>query len=140
MSQENVEVLLHASRVASAGRAIEDREAFLSILDPEIDWIAREGPPDMQGEFHGIDQVREYYARWASAWSEWDWEIEEVREHGDLVITRTWLTGRGRGSGLVLDMRVGQIWTFRDGKVVHYEAFTSWERALQAANVDSGGL
>ena len=69
MSQENVEILLHASKAASAGATVEERELFLSILDPEIAWIDRGGPPDMQGEFHGIDRAREYYARWASAWS-----------------------------------------------------------------------
>lgn len=136
MPQENVETLMHASQTASAGRTIEERESFLSILDAEILWIAREGPPDLQGRFHGIDQAREYYARWASAWAEWDWKIEEVRARGELVVTRTWLTGRGRGSGLVLDMRIGQIWTFRDGKVVRYEGFPTWEHALEVAGID----
>ena len=51
------------------------------------------------------------------------------------MVTRTWLTGKGRGSGLVLDMRIGQVWTFRDGKIVRYEAFPSWERALNAAGM-----
>src|SRR5262249_38501367 len=109
------------------------RESFLSILHPEIAWIARAGPPGLQGEFHGIDGAREYYGRWASAWEEWDWEIEEAREQGDLVGTRTWLAGRGRGSGLVLALRMGQIWAFRDGKVARYEAFRTWAKALEAA-------
>jgi ketosteroid isomerase-like protein len=135
MSQENVEILLRASKAASAGTTVEERESFLSILDPEIAWIDRGGPPDMQGEFHGLDRARDYYARWASAWAEWDWEIEEAREHGDLVVTRARLTGRGRGSGLVLDMRVGQIWEFRHGKVVRHEAFPSWNEALEAAGL-----
>jgi ketosteroid isomerase-like protein len=29
-------------------------------------------------------------------------------------------------------MRIGQIWTFRDGKVIRYEAYPSWESALDA--------
>ncbi len=135
MSQENAEILLSASKAASAGTTVEEREFFLSILDPEIAWIVRGGPLDLQGEFHGIDRARDYYARWASAWEEWDWEIEEAREQGDLVITQTWLTGRGRGSGVVLDMRIGQVWTFRHGKVVRYEALPTWQEALEAAGL-----
>jgi ketosteroid isomerase-like protein len=136
MSKENVAILLQASKRASAAATVEDRESFLSILDPEIEWIARAGgPPDLQGEFHGIDQALAYYARWASAWSVWNWEIEEAREDRDLVVTRTWLTGRGRGSGLTLDMRIGQVWTFSDGRVVRYEAHPSWEEALEAAGL-----
>jgi hypothetical protein len=62
-------------------------------------------------------------------------EIEEARELGELVVTRTWVTGRGRGSGLVLDMRIGQIWTFRGGKVIRYESRPSWEEALEAVGL-----
>jgi uncharacterized protein len=136
LSGENVEILLRASKLASGGNTPEERESFLSILDPEIEWIARGGPPDLQGRFHGIDEAREYYARWAAAWEEWDWEIEDARESGDLVVSRTWLTGRGRGSGIVLDMRIGQLWRFRDSKVVRYEAFERWEQALNAAGLE----
>ncbi len=135
VQQGNVKILLEASKAASAATTPEGRASFLTILDPEIDWIAREGPADMQGEFRGIDEARAYYARWAAAWDEWDWEIEEVRAEGDVVVTRTWLTGRGRGSGLELDMRIGQIWTFRDGKVVRYESLPGREEALAAAGL-----
>jgi ketosteroid isomerase-like protein len=135
MSQRNVDALLKASNAASAATTVDGRESFLSIFDPEIEWISREGAPDTQGEFHGIEEARQYYRRWASAWAEWRWEIEDVRARGDLVVTRTWVTGRGRGSGLVLDMRLGQIWTFRNGKVVRYEALPSWEEALAAAGI-----
>ena len=48
------------------------------------------------------------------------------------MVTRTRLTGRGRDSGLVLDMRIGQVWTFREGKVIRYETHPSWEQALEA--------
>jgi ketosteroid isomerase-like protein len=135
VAQENLTALVEASRAASAATSVEERAQFLAILDPEVEWIAREGPPDLQGDFHGLEQAREYYARWASAWEEWNWEIEDAREERDLVVTRTWVTGRGRGSGLVLDMRIGQIWTFRDGKVIRYESRPSWEEALEAAGL-----
>jgi ketosteroid isomerase-like protein len=32
-------------------------------------------------------------------------------------------------------MRIGQVWTFRDGKVVHYESFPGWEHALEAVGL-----
>ncbi len=135
MSRENVEILLEASKAANAATTPEGRAAFLEILDPEVEWIAGDGVPDTDGEFHGIEGARNYYERWASAWEEWSWEIEETREEGDLVVTRTRTTGRGRGSGLALDMRIGQIWTFRGGKVVRYRSLPSWEEALAAAGI-----
>jgi SnoaL-like domain len=106
------------------------------------------GPARRRGGVPGIAEAREYYDRWAAAWAEWDWEIEEVREHRDRVITRTWLTGRGRGSGLVLDMRIAQIWTFRDGKShpvlgvseLGERAGRSTGRAVDCARSSSGWL
>ena len=99
MSRENVEILLGASKAASAGATVEERESFLSILAPRIEWVAKAGGPlDLQGEFQGIDKAREYYARWASAWEEWDWEIEKVRADGDVVVTQTWLRGRAEAA------------------------------------------
>jgi hypothetical protein len=32
-------------------------------------------------------------------------------------------------------MRIGQVWTFRDGKVVRYEALPTWREALEAAGL-----
>ena len=50
MSQENVEILLAASKAASDGATVEERESFLTILDPEIEWIATAGgPADLAG-------------------------------------------------------------------------------------------
>jgi ketosteroid isomerase-like protein len=135
MSEENVTLLVTASKAANAATSVEERARFLEILDPEVEWITREGPPDLQGEFHGIEQARQFYARWASAWEEWGWEIEEAQERGNLVVTRTWVTGRGQESGLVLDMRIGQMWTFRDGKVIRYQTFPTWQQALEAAGL-----
>ena len=67
-----METLLRASKKARTARTIEERDSFFSILSPEIEWIARGGPPDLQGEFRGIERVREYYDRWGAAWAEWD--------------------------------------------------------------------
>jgi ketosteroid isomerase-like protein len=133
--RENVEILLEASNAASTAETPEERATFFEILDPEVEWIAGDGAPDTEGKYHGIEGARTYYARWASAWEEWNWEIEEARADGDLVVTRTRATGRGRGSGLSLDMRIGQIWTFREGKVVRYQSLPSWEEALLTAGL-----
>ena len=58
---------------------------------------------------------------------------EEAQEQGNLVVT---LGDRARrGSGSVLDMRIGQMWTFRDGKVIRYQTFPTWEQALESAGL-----
>jgi hypothetical protein len=39
------------------------------------------------------------------------------------------------GERVVLDMRIGQMWTFRDGKVIRHQTFPTWEQALEAAGL-----
>jgi hypothetical protein len=53
----------------------------------------------------------------------------------DKVIARMHLWGRGRGSGIEIENDIWQIWTFRNGKVVHYCDFESREEALEAAGL-----
>ena len=50
------------------------------------------------------------------------------------------LTGRGRGSGLVLDMRIGRIWTFEDGQVVRYEDLRTWSRPSSSGAAGVGDV
>jgi hypothetical protein len=79
--------------------------------------------------------ARDFFTRWASAWQEWNWEIEDTRANREVVVIHTHVTGRGRESGLPIDMRIGPVWWFRGGKVVRYEGVPSWEEALEAAGL-----
>jgi ketosteroid isomerase-like protein len=136
MSRENVEILLRASEQSLAAERPQDREVFFEFLSPDVEWDAsRDVVLDVQGVYHGVEGVRDYFVRWASAWEDWRWEYEELRPHGDQVLARIRLRARGRHSGLTLDRSFGQLWTFRDGRAIRYEAFPSWEEALEAAGL-----
>ena len=135
MSKENVEVLVNASKTANAATSVEERGGFSRSSTPRLSGSRGRVLPTFRESSTCIKQARQLDAWWASAWEEWGWEIEEAQERGNLVVTRTWVTGRGRESGLVLDMRIGQMWSFRDGKVIRYQTFPTWEQALQAAGL-----
>lgn len=49
-------------------------------------------------------------------------EVEEIIDAGDSLVLFTHNTGLA-GSGIQLGVRVGHVWTLRDGKIVHYQYF-----------------
>jgi hypothetical protein len=52
------------------------------------------------------------------------------------VAARGLITGRGRESGIPVEMRVPGLYRLRDGKVIGIEAFPSWDEAVAAAEAD----
>src|SRR5919109_568163 len=63
-------------------------------------------------------------------------EPQEAVDAGDRVAVRLRFHGRGKGSGAELDTEMyHQVTTFRDGRMVRIEYFTSWPEALDAAGV-----
>jgi ketosteroid isomerase-like protein len=104
--------------------------------------------PDMEwgwsGEFPGLAGVRpdpearsSRLGEWLSQWNEWRCEAEDYVASGDRVVVLTRYTGRGRGSGAAVDTQGAHLWTFRDGKVVRLEIFSSRSKALAAAGLAS---
>ena len=120
-------------------RAVENPEAFYEILDPDVEWDISDTSSPMAGVYHGRDAVRDFYRRWASAFSDWNYEIERFIEHGDDIVAFIREHGHGRGSGVEVEMRRANVWTFRDGKVVRMRSFSTREAALEAAGLDPEG-
>ena len=116
--------------------AVEDPERFYELLDPDVAWDISDTPSPMAGIYRGQDEVRAFYRRWSSAFSDWNYDIERMIEAGDRVVVIVREHGRGRGSGVEVGMRRANVWTFEDGKVVLFRSFASPDAALQAAGLE----
>jgi len=127
MSQENVERLR-----AAAVRGREDPEAYFGLFDPDVEWD--DGIVD-SGQHRGIDAVRQFFRSWWGTFEGIAFEFEEMIDAGDDVVTVTLWQGRGRASGAPVEVRVSQVWTFREGSVVRCRAFATREEALAAAGL-----
>jgi ketosteroid isomerase-like protein len=62
-------------------------------------------------------------------------EIHELIDAGDRVLAAQTLRGRGKQSGAEANWQVWNVWTFREGKIVHGQGFTSRDQALEAAGL-----
>jgi ketosteroid isomerase-like protein len=129
MSEANLEALRRAAE------AVNNKDPALldALLHSDVVWESRVTAPDLIGTYRGINEVQGFFARWERAWEEWDWSHPDMDALGDKVIARMHLWARGRGSGIEIEDDVWQVWTFRDGKVIHYRDYETREKAFEAA-------
>ena len=132
MSQENVERVRAAFEEFLAG----EREFGADLLDPEVEWDSSELPAlDIRGVYRGVEAVRRFWREWLAAWETVQIEYELV-DAGDSVVALIDQSMRGRSTGI--DVPIGkyaQIYTFRDGRVVHWKLYMSQADALEAAGL-----
>jgi ketosteroid isomerase-like protein len=85
--------------------------------------------------YEGIEGAREFMDAWQSAWDDWKLEVEELHPAGDKVVAIVRQRGRAKATGMPVDMLFGQVWTFRDGKQVRMEMYSTPEEALRATGL-----
>jgi ketosteroid isomerase-like protein len=88
------------------------------------------------GTFKGRDAVGEWFGNWFRTFEPgYHFDIEEVRDLGDVVFLDAAHRGRGRTSGIEVGGRAGYLYWVRDGRVVRVEIHPSGTAALRAAGV-----
>ncbi len=130
MSQENVDALRRVYEAMARGDFWAAREVF----DPEIEWSWSSSMSGLTGvdTYHGIEGVEAATRDSFEAWDLFRQEAEEFIEAGDDVLVLIRQHGRPRGSTRDVEGEVGQVWTFRDGRVVRFKAFDTPAEALEA--------
>ena len=131
MSQENVEIVRGAFEAFNRG----DVDAVVADFAPDCEYIPSGAIPGRAD----VSRGPEGYKRWVS-WlrDEFDnahVQIHELIDAGDRVLVRLTARGRGKQSGVEASWHLWNVWTLRDGKVVHGQGFTAREEALQAAGL-----
>lgn len=131
MSQENVELARRLYEAFAGG----DLERVLALLDSAIE--VRPDPETMMGEdsYRGHEGFLKYAQRWLESWDEYRLIPEKFIDAGDNVVVIYRAVGRGKGSGIEVDMRLGHLWTIRDGKAVRLEIFSKPDEGLEAAGL-----
>jgi ketosteroid isomerase-like protein len=111
-----------------------DWHAGGDIMSPEIEWNTMSDDATLGPTRYGPRAVNQYFAEWLEAWeiADVDWTIDELTP--DLLLVRSRLHTRGRGSGLETDAEIGQIWEFEDGLAVRQSMYRHYEDARAAAD------
>ena len=128
MPEENLDVLRKSIEAFGS-----DRETWLSTLDPGFEWYPLE-----EGHIpsRGIDAAIGIRERWLESWDGHAIEIEEIRDGGDDLVAFLHLSGRGKASGVEVDLRFYMHWKLRDGKIVYLYEYDDRDEALAAAGIE----
>lgn len=134
MSRESVEIV---RRAFEATNRREGASFLLRFYDPEVELHPQSALGNLVGGgiYRGHDGVRAFYRHYYEAWERVDYEIEELIDAGEQVVSVVTNGGRGRGSGISLEWRVPGVWTIKDGKIVRVVFFSSRDEALEAARL-----
>ena len=132
MSQGNVEVARAAYEAFDRG----DIDGMLDLCTPDIEWQDAGGPSLDTSAVTGKSAVRAYFESVLEPWDEVRREPEEIIDLGGdrvLVLFRTF--ARGKGSGVEVDARAGDLVTFREGRVARWIGYPDRAQALKAVGL-----
>jgi ketosteroid isomerase-like protein len=106
-------------------------DAAMRDLPDDFEWVMP-GHPDGAVR-HGRQAVTEFFRDWMDQWEEPDseWKLEETRP--DTVLALLTTRGRGRASGVPVEITYAQVWTFRDGEPVRMVLYADPEKGRRAA-------
>jgi len=107
-----------------------DIDAAVAGLDPQIEWSEPESFPG-GGMYHGRDGARQYLAQSRAAWAEVNSEPEQFIAAGDRIVVFVHARVRAKGSNDWQEVRLADVYTVRDGKIVAMRAFADRQEALR---------
>jgi ketosteroid isomerase-like protein len=137
MSEENVEI---------ARRLFEEFQAGLERGDPgtwfdsetvadDFEWIV---PTPLEGRsvWRGREGFVEFMRTWIEEFDDWSFRVERWIDAGeDRLVALTRQSATGKGSGVPVELNLGQVWEFEAGRVARVRAYLTHAEALEAAGL-----
>jgi ketosteroid isomerase-like protein len=115
-----------------------ERQAIERFFHPDAEWhTMRELPGG--GIRRGREAVQKELRDQRSAFGEFEAELEDLQTIGDQAVGRLVLRSRPRGASVPIETRVGNICTFREGKIYRVRAFKDPEEAVAVAEAEAKG-
>lgn len=137
MSRESVEVVVGQLEGVNARdfSAVMDAYAEDVVLILHDDLLSGEGPEGTV-TVTGRNAVGEWFGDWFRQFApDYRFEIEETSDRDDRVFVVATHHGRGRSSGVPIEVRLAYVYTVRDGKVSRQEVWRDRATALEAAGL-----
>jgi uncharacterized protein len=108
-----------------------DIDAAVEGLDLQIAWIepAEEFPGG--GTYHGRDGAKHYLTQSRAAWAEVSSEPERFIAAGKRIVVFVHARVRPKGGNEWQDVKLVDVYTVRDGKIVEMRAFADRQEALR---------
>ena len=129
MSQENVDLVLRAYDAFNR----RDWDAFVALMDDDVEIVTRIAP--IEGGRHGQDGMRRWWENMLTAFPDYDIEVVDVRDLGDVTLAPLRVLGHGAGSDVPIEDVLWHAGRWRRGKCVWWRVCPTWPEALEAAGL-----
>jgi limonene-1,2-epoxide hydrolase len=127
VSQANVELV---RRVFENRNVAEiDENEIRSIFHPDVEFLPQRA--GTEGAYRGIAGIETFRADTEQVFEKFEVHYE-LLDLGERVLAWGKVDVRARGSGIEVDVPMGGVFEFRDGKIVRWEDFGSKEKAMEA--------
>jgi ketosteroid isomerase-like protein len=117
------------------------RRAYGSLARRDWDGLWADAHPDfelqtqLQGSYRGREEAQRFVEDRIAAFESWKAQPEEFFESDDQVVVFVTQRAQPKGTNAVIEIKVEDVWTLRDGKVSTLETFPQREKALEAAGL-----
>jgi len=110
-----------------------DPEGALADLPQDFEWVVPGFPGDEATR--GPERTLEFFGDWIDQWEDLrvDWELEQGSP--DMVFAVVDMRGRGRASGVPVELRFAQIWSFRESVPVRMVFYNDLDQGRRAAGL-----
>ncbi len=135
--QEMIEKTAWTETVKDAYAALNrgDIDGFVKDFDRQILRVEFEGTPT-GGTYRGIEAVTAHVAQGRSTWAEDACEPERFITVADKIVVSCHVRVRLKDQTDWLEGRTGDVFTFRDGKVIEFCTFSDLYQALGRAGAE----
>jgi len=116
----------------------DDCDAWLELLDPDIEISTAGVFPDLAAEYHGRDLAAKFWRQLREPWETFRILAEEIEEDGDVVFASVRFQGTGVDSGVEVDMPFGNAILMRDGVATNIVNRRTAEEAREALRLREG--
>jgi len=131
MSQENVELIYRAFDALNR----HDFDAFLAVMDDDVEFIPRMSAIEGESGYRGHDGVRSWWTRLLDVFPDYSMELVDVRDLGDVTFATFHARGHGAGSAAPTDQAAWIVLRWRRGKAVWWRTFDARAEALEAVGL-----
>jgi len=126
--KENVELARRVLDTWNRG----DYDAWIELFDGECEFRPLRAQLERQA-YRGHDGLRQFERDLTEDWEWVRFDLNEVREVGDRIVLFARFHGKGRASGVEVDIPIGVLAKVREGKVAEARMFSDPDEALEAA-------
>jgi ketosteroid isomerase-like protein len=133
MAGENAEHVRAGLEALNRGEIDEQ----LQWVDPafRFDMTERVFNPDV---YEGHEGMRRFNRELGEVWEEFQIEVDDVLESDSAatVLALYRMRGRGKASGVEVELESATVWEFRDGKAVSARIYRDRDAAFAAAGIN----